>query len=550
MTYRICTIALVLVLLTGTAAVFATGAAEPAAATDDGLVTVRTVRLHGGTQVYYDGDTVEDNIWTRFLEDRFGIRLEHMWVVTGTAADYEQRLNLSVLSGDVPDWFTISRAETYRDYASAGHLFEVKPTFDRVAAPEVKNRLDVLDGILWRAMEVNGSNYSIPGTKFMFQDNKVLWIRQDWLDNLGLTAPTTYDEMYSVAQAFANEDPNGSGRRDTIAFAFDNSIMSWMASLDPFFGMFGTIPGTWLRGIWVEGPDGNLIYPGIQPGAREALAELARWYGEGLVNQDFVTQNEQALAQLVGAGSVGMYFGSPWNPTWPQPATLENVPGAEWKAFPIPAGPDGHRAHFDTPIIGAPGIVFGADFQHVERVLEVINWNIVEQETPRYGEFEREYALGRYFEEDPDNPGYIRPIPGREMQIMAGAGFNDPYRYARLIEAYDAGMHLDIENKSNVPSSVWGGLNELVQGPEYANALRIVTADNEHALVDQYAAAAPGAVHGRTWGFLSSLENETFARIIMGELPVSAFDSFVSEWRASGGDDLEREVNEWWRSVR
>ena len=550
MMQRVTIITLIVMLVMSTAALFAAGTTEPASAAEDGLVTVRTVRHHGGSQVYYEGDTVEDNIWTRFLEDRFGIRLEHMWVVTGTAADYEQRLNLSVLSGDVPDWFTISRIETYRDFASAGHLYEVKPTFDRVAAPEVRDRLDVMDGILWRAMAVNGRNYSIPGTKFMFQDNKVLWIRQDWLDGLGLTAPSTYDEMYAVAQAFANEDPNETGRRDTIAFAFDNSIMSWMASLDPFFGMFGTIPGTWLRGIWIEAPDGDLVYPGIQPAAKDALAELAKWYHEGLVNQDFVTQNEQALAQLVGAGSVGMYFGSPWNPTWPQPATLENVPGAEWKAYPIPSGPTGRRAHFDTPIIGAPGIVFGADFRHVERVLEVINWNIVEQETPRYGEFAREYAMGRYFEEDPDNPGYIRPIPGREMQIMAGAGFNDPFRYARLIEAYDADMHLDIANKSVVPSGVWSGLNELIQGPEYANALRIVAADHEHALIDQYAAATSGPVHGRTWGFLSSLESETFARIIMGELPVSAFDSFVTEWRSSGGDELEREVNEWWRSVR
>ncbi len=550
MTRKFLTVMILTVLLATTTNLFAAGKKEAVTVADDGLITVRTVRLHGGNQVYYDGDTVEENIWTRFLRDKFNIQLEHMWVVTGTAADFEQRLNLSVLSGDVPDWFSINRVETYRDFASAGHLFEVSDVFDRVAAPEVKHRLDVLDGILWRAMSVNGRNYSIPSTKFKYQDNKVLWVRQDWLDKLNLEAPTTYAEMYAVAQAFATRDPNGTGRRDTIAFAFDNSIMSWMASLDPFFGMFGAMPGTWLRGIWIEGPDGNLIYPGILPGAKDALAELAKWYREGLVNQDFVTQNEQALAQLVGAGNVGMYFGSPWNPSWPQPSTLENVPGSAWKAYPIPAGPTGSRAHFDTPVIAAPGIVFGANFAHVDRVMEVINWNIVEQETPRFGEFQREYAIGRYFENDPDNPGYIRLIPGREIHVFADAGFNDPYRYTRLIEAYDAGLHLDIANKNTVPSGVWGGLNELVQGPEYANALRIVSRDAEHALVDQYAAATSGPVHARTWGFLSSLERETFAKIIMGELPVSAFDSFVTEWRRSGGDDLAREVNEWWRTAR
>ncbi len=35
-----------------------------------------------------------------------------------------------------------------------------------------------------------------------------MWIRQDWLDNLGLEAPRTWDELVAVAEAFVKEDPD------------------------------------------------------------------------------------------------------------------------------------------------------------------------------------------------------------------------------------------------------------------------------------------------------------------------------------------------------
>ncbi|MFS6554331.1 hypothetical protein VPJ68_02290, partial [Parabacteroides distasonis] len=38
-----------------------------------------------------------------------------------------------------------------------------------------------------------------------------LYIRQDWLDNLGLEMPHTIDELYDVLTAFKEQDANGNG---------------------------------------------------------------------------------------------------------------------------------------------------------------------------------------------------------------------------------------------------------------------------------------------------------------------------------------------------
>ena len=41
-----------------------------------------------------------------------------------------------------------------------------------------------------------------------------------------------------------------------------------------------------------------------------------------------------------------------------------------------------------------------------------------------------------------------------------------------------------------------------------------------------------------------TFQAETFAKIITGKVGIDAFDSFVEEWKASGGDEITKEVQE------
>ena len=50
--------------------------------------------------------------------------------------------------------------------------------------------------------------------------------------------------------------------------------------------------------------------------------------------------------------------------------------------------------------------------------------------------------------------------------------------------------------------------------------------------------------------YLDKLELETFTNIIMGQAPIDEFDVFVENWKKSGGDDISKEVNEWYQSVK
>ncbi|WP_235439823.1 hypothetical protein [Paenibacillus sp. DMB20] len=51
------------------------------------------------------------------------------------------------------------------------------------------------------------------------------------------------------------------------------------------------------------------------------------------------------------------------------------------------------------------------------------------------------------------------------------------------------------------------------------------------------------------WNLLRQSESETFNKIIYGKLPADEFDKFVEKWKQNGGEQVTKEVNEWYRSV-
>ncbi|MNO01904.1 hypothetical protein D3C81_2221730 [compost metagenome] len=50
--------------------------------------------------------------------------------------------------------------------------------------------------------------------------------------------------------------------------------------------------------------------------------------------------------------------------------------------------------------------------------------------------------------------------------------------------------------------------------------------------------------------YLNKIENQTFNEIIYGKQPLDSFDSFVTTWNAGGGEQITKEVNEWYDNVK
>ena len=105
-------------------------------------------------------------------------------------------------------------------------------------------------------------------------------IRQDWLDELGLEVPQTYDQLHDVLTAFKS--------------AYDCSfpyLMNMNAcdfyQLNAGYGIPGYSCGENDLGMFVV--DGKVQSTLLADGYREYIQMLADWYSEGLFSQDFTT---------------------------------------------------------------------------------------------------------------------------------------------------------------------------------------------------------------------------------------------------------------------
>ena len=112
----------------------------------------------------------------------------------------------------------------------------------------------------------DGKTYGIACTPFL-TEGQVMIIRQDWLDKLGLNAPSTLDEFEEVIRAFTEQGSGWKrGKKDTYGFTYaGDSIYNtgWVA--DPL-SFFSANAGKHYPGSWQEDENGQLVYGSIHEG--------------------------------------------------------------------------------------------------------------------------------------------------------------------------------------------------------------------------------------------------------------------------------------------
>lgn len=132
-------------------------------------------------------------------------------------------------------------------------------------------------------MKRDGQVYYIP--MLSGGSDWVLIARQDWMDELGIAAPTNEVEFRAMLQAFKDRDPDG--RSTGMQIEGSRQIRRSMA---PIFAMFGA-PVSFFdaeRNYWV-GDDGKLIPVITSENAKAALQFMNGLYADGLVNTDFAS---------------------------------------------------------------------------------------------------------------------------------------------------------------------------------------------------------------------------------------------------------------------
>jgi putative aldouronate transport system substrate-binding protein len=458
-------------------------------------------------------------------------------------------------SGDqIPDLFVAnsSQSNTINTFIDSGKLLDVTEAFDKYASDTWKAAV-AEEPTAWYPFMKDGKKFAIPVLRPTAGTQSVLWIRQDWLDKLNLKAPTTLDELEKVMDAFVNQDPDGNGKKDTLALELamkDQVVGSPMGDTSWFFGMFGAIPER-----WYPDTDGNLKYGSIQPEVKSGLSKLNEWMNKGYIASDIALHDFNKVAENVASGKVGMLGGENWMMVYPGSMLLASNPNAIYNPYPIPKGADGKNMR----IIAEP---------YTSAIL--INKDISEEALQAF--FHYQNALYEaYNSNDPllfkgfqDGYDYViengkavmdeSKITGGKVSTMKYTitGSDAVYPSKRLEANVKMAKNETLSNQELAALAPTGILGNDTSNPleAFSSKALLVAMDQSDIDVPEYFQGPSTKTMLSRQELLTKMQIDSYIEIIYGKKPVDEFDSFVAKWKSSGGDNIIKEVNEWYDTVK
>lgn len=352
----ICATSLVVGTMTGCGA----GTAEEGKTSEKAQVIVNTEG--DGPAIIGNGETLvvgiqsnsliedyENNYFTQMLESALNINLE-MVPLPSANKDFRTKVSMILAGGeDVPDVIIGSglQRNAVREYGELGLLLPLNEFMEDpamnpnwLAVPE-----DVRNQILYQCSTEDGVLYGFGKLNVSVWNNHPYrtYINKAWLEKLGLEMPKTTDELYTVLKAFANEDPNGNGKKDemavygTASLEGRNTVYSLMNAFVFYNG------GSQNVGLALSDNGKTVIAPFVTDEFREGLEYCRKLCEEGIlpaaIFTDDKTQFEANLnAEVPVVGMVSTLSTSHWtnadsNPNFAELEMIVPVSGPDGVAY-------------------------------------------------------------------------------------------------------------------------------------------------------------------------------------------------------------------------
>lgn len=232
--------------------------------------------------------TMEENRWTTWMREQTGLNLKWRSLPRNGFRDAIGEL---VALGDAPDIIVEFDQTFFANMASEGLIIKLDDLLPQYA-PNYYKFLMENDDVKKATTFYDNSIYAMTshsGTKL----SEVIWVRQDWLDKLGLKQPTSTEELINVAKAFKEAKLGG---EDTVPVVLN----SWQ--LGGVFGLFQAEADGW----YVDEND-KVEFGPLTDRFKGAITFLKTLYDEGLIMRDYPTDTDLTLQkQLWINGQAGI----------------------------------------------------------------------------------------------------------------------------------------------------------------------------------------------------------------------------------------------------
>ena len=482
-----------------------------------------------------DGETYENNAYTRLLNERLNVQNQD--VFEAMDEQYTDNVTMVIAQNDLPDVMIVEDLDELQYLVDNDMIADLTDSYNNCMSDTIKNIYgsygrDILDVVTF-----DGKIMAIPETNISDGPN-LIWLRKDWMDALGLSAPRTLSDVEEIIRQFKEKDPGHNGTGNTVGLVCDTSLCGGCGysseyTLDIIFAAYGAFPKQ-----WIYDEDGNVVYGSVQPEAKEALAHIHELYKEGILDQDFLMRTSSNLIELIVDGQCGSFFGPWWAPNNPLMQAVEQNKDAEWQPYLIATEESGLTSyHTQNP--SGKYIVVRKGYEYPEIACKIIS---VLFDYLRYNDRDNQEIVDYYKENvDPtarpfainvDYNNALQICYGELNHVFAGNKSADDlnvleYSYYEACESY-------LKDAENASAEDWAAYTSRI------TACKILNDGRTNKVESLYFGETETMV--TDWWSLENLESDTYLKIVTGESSLDEFDRFVENWYQNGGETITKEV--------
>lgn len=492
------------------------------------LVTYTLGQMNGANNSNLpEGDTYEDNAYTRYLRKMLNIQNDNVYMESEDR--YSEFVNIIVKDQTLPDVMVVSDRETLKELVENDLVEDLTDAFEKCTSPRIKEMYESYGGELLEAGKFDGKLMAVPETVIDHGPN-LLWLRKDWMDELGLKEPETLEDAYEIIEAFVKNRMGTEEGEEPVGLACDTNLVGTTSSsysVDTIFDSFHASPQRWIC------KDGEIMYGSLTEETKNALSGLHDLYKRGILDKNFALRAPNNIRDLVAEGKCGAFFDLWWTPNNPLMDAVERDKTADWEPYYLQEPSD---QEIYASLRNNKYVVVRKGYEHPEIVMKIISVL---------------FDYTRYEADDAEevNDYFALNVDPTARPLVINVDYNEAtYQVTKNIRAALEGTY-EVKDLTAIEASYYQACKNYLEKEDYTaedwaayksrlSAVGLLVDGEYTPAVHPYMDDTDGVIPQS----LKQLEKDAFIKIIMGEEPVSYFDVFVQQWYQQGGKELEEQV--------
>lgn len=496
-----------------------------------------------GANTFPEGMDFSNSTWVKAYKEKLNIDIKTAGTIS--AYEYPNKVAQMMSSNTLPDLFQVDSA-SLEMMATQGYLADLTEINEKEAGELAKKYYEYDGGVALNSCKVGDKLYAIPKMDVVYDSVTNIAIRTDWLDNLGMEEPKSWDDVLKIIEAFATRDPDGDGKKNTYGLALDNmvgdGILKGVSDAAGFFYAYHAPLGR-----WVDDGKGNAVYGTTMDTMKKPLSVLADLFKKGCIDPSYTEKDRWEIKKDIQAGKVGVAFQGFWGAAnWD---SLYETLGDKLKFYPLMSFDDAPVTQYLMNMATTAKMGVSAKCEHPEAIMKILNLELL------LGADTTE-NWSQYFEGDSTK------APHRWMIVMntyAPDGNINRYKNIQAVlngekkedelpysDKKDYERVVKYESGEDTSKEAWSAY--MNYGSEYSTYAVINDAvENKHVQFQVFQAPLTPSMSK----YNNTLQWEEIGMvnaIIKGEQTVDYFDTWVANWKKMGGQKVTDEVNEWYKN--